>query len=169
MARLEPIAKRYPKMSEAKMGNKYCLGRVMSAETRAKISAARLGSAVTEETRAKHRAHRATAETRAKQSAATRGPLAHRWKGGVTPINELIRKSWEYKAWRTSVFERDNYTCQLCGVRGGELQADHIKPFSTHHELRLALSNGRTLCVPCHRATPTYARQITPKEQYAWT
>lgn len=54
------------------------------------------------------------------------------------------------------MFERDDFTCQQCGKKGGRLQADHILPYSTHPELRLDLNNGRTMCVPCHRATPTY-------------
>jgi 5-methylcytosine-specific restriction endonuclease McrA len=58
--------------------------------------------------------------------------------------------------WRKAVFERDDYTCQLCFVRGGKLQADHIKPFKAFPELRLVLENGRTLCVGCHRKTETY-------------
>ena len=58
--------------------------------------------------------------------------------------------------WRTLVFERDNYTCQHCQRRGGRLQADHIKPYKEFPELRHELSNGRTLCVPCHQKTPTY-------------
>ena len=75
------------------------------------------------------------------------------WKGGITPINKRIRESLEYKLWRTSVFERDNYMCQECGKRGeGDLNADHIKPFSLYPELRLELSNGQTLCKPCHKA-----------------
>ena len=73
------------------------------------------------------------------------------WKGGVTPINEIIRKSVVYYNWRKSVFERDNFTCVLCGVRGEYLNADHIKPFSLFPELRFAIDNGRTLCVPCHK------------------
>ncbi len=79
------------------------------------------------------------------------------WKGGITPINQAIRTSKEYKDWRVSVFERDNYTCLDCGSRGVILHADHIKPFAYYPELRLVIENGRTLCVPCHVKTPTYA------------
>lgn len=75
---------------------------------------------------------------------------------GKTPENKRIRESKAYKAWRTLVFERDNYTCQECRVVGGYLHADHIKPFAYFPELRLDIDNGRTLCVPCHRKTPTY-------------
>lgn len=75
---------------------------------------------------------------------------------GVTSINERIRKSPKYKEWRKSVFERDDYTCQNCGKRGGNMHADHIKPFFAHPELRFEMANGRTLCIPCHRATDTY-------------
>lgn len=75
------------------------------------------------------------------------------WTGGVTSENEKVRKSSIYKQWRKAVFERDNYTCQFCQKRGGELNADHILPFAFFTELRFELSNGRTLCVPCHRST----------------
>lgn len=83
--------------------------------------------------------------------------LHNSWKGGITPINRAIRNSLEYKLWREAVFQRDNFTCQECTYRGGDLHADHIKPFALFPELRLAIDNGRTLCVPCHRKTPTYS------------
>jgi len=57
---------------------------------------------------------------------------------------------------RLRIFERDQFTCQHCGTVGGRLNADHIKPYSTHPALRFDLANGRTLCVPCHRKTPTF-------------
>ena len=79
------------------------------------------------------------------------------WKGGITPVNKIIRTSSKYKQWRTSVFKRDNYTCILCGQVGGHLEADHIKEFSKYPELRFELSNGRTLCYECHKKTPNYA------------
>lgn len=93
----------------------------------------------------------------------TLGDKHHNWKGGVTPINRKIRNSIEYKYWRTSVFERDNYTCILCGQYGRELNADHIKPFAFFPELRFDINNGRTLCVSCHRKTDTYGRPINKK------
>lgn len=78
------------------------------------------------------------------------------WKSNATSVNDKIRKSLEYKNWRLAVFQRDNYTCQECGDRGVTLHADHIKPFAYFSELRLVIENGQTLCVPCHKRTPTY-------------
>lgn len=78
---------------------------------------------------------------------------------GKTDEQKRIRTSVDYRLWRLSVFERDNFTCQLCGTRGGKLNADHIKRFSDFPELRLELSNGRTLCEDCHRKTETYGNR----------
>lgn len=77
---------------------------------------------------------------------------------GLTTANEKDRKSLAYRMWRKAVFERDHYTCVSCGVLGGSLQADHIKPFALFEELRFVLSNGRTLCFDCHKKTDTYGR-----------
>lgn len=62
-----------------------------------------------------------------------------------------IRNSKEYSEWRKNVFERDDYTCQMCGKKGGTLNAHHIKSFKKYPKLRLKLSNGVTLCDECHR------------------
>ena len=78
------------------------------------------------------------------------------WIDGRTPKNKLIRHSLEYKVWRKAVFARDNFTCVSCTKRGGEIHADHIAPFAYFPELRFSVDNGRTLCVDCHRKTPTY-------------
>lgn len=94
-----------------------------------------------------------------------RGSLARNWQGGKTADGIIVRYSSESKAWRKAVMERDNYTCQECGVHGGYLEVDHIKPFAYFPELRLELSNGRTLCRPCHKATDTYAYKAI--KQYA--
>ncbi len=93
------------------------------------------------------------------------GPKSHWWRGGITPEHEKVRKSTEYKKWRTAVFERDDYTCQEYNARSAEghrvvLNADHIKQFALYPELRFDVSNGRTLCIDCHRRTPTWGRTI---------
>lgn len=90
------------------------------------------------------------------------------WRGGNNQRQyrrkELSRL--EYKNWRKAVFERDNYTCQFCNVRGGTMHADHIKPWRYFPELRYELSNGRTLCVKCHRTTFKELRQYRNQESY---
>jgi hypothetical protein len=44
------------------------------------------------------------------------------WKGGISPLNIGIRTTIEYRQWRSDVFTRDNFTCQKCWERGGELE-----------------------------------------------
>lgn len=68
-------------------------------------------------------------------------------------LDRLARYSPEAEKWRKAVFERDNYTCVECGIRGTYLEADHIKPWAYFPELRFELSNGRTLCRTCHDKT----------------
>lgn len=82
-----------------------------------------------------------------------------KWKGGVTSKNEQIRKSIEYKNWRKAVFVRDSFLCRECGA-AGEIQAHHIKAFADFPELRFEVSNGQTLCVPCHKETPSYLKSV---------
>lgn len=87
------------------------------------------------------------------------------WNGGSTTEAQKIRKGARYKNWRKQIFKRDDYTCQICLKRGGDIEADHIKQFAYHPELRFDVNNGRTLCKKCHRKTPTYGN--SRKEQYA--
>lgn len=56
----------------------------------------------------------------------------------------------EYKKWRSSVYNRDSYTCQICGNNGGNLNAHHIESYNFNKELRTVMSNGITLCKDCH-------------------
>lgn len=56
----------------------------------------------------------------------------------------------EYKTWRNNVFQRDDYTCKLCDIRGSKLEAHHIERWDLTPKLRYAVFNGITLCVSCH-------------------
>lgn len=91
------------------------------------------------------------------------------WRGGITPLLEKIRSSRKYDRWRKEILKRDNFTCIICKNKGGWnrrlkkrifLQADHFKPFSLYPELRFCLNNGRTLCIDCHKKTPTFGMNI---------
>lgn len=87
------------------------------------------------------------------------------WKGGRGTERHRAMNTKEYKLWRKSVFEKDNYTCVDCGARSMAddyvyLQADHIKPWSEFPELRYAIDNGRTLCIDCHEKTDSFPIQL---------
>src|ERR1051325_9519584 len=82
------------------------------------------------------------------QQAKEKHPL---WKGGITPINQLLRGSAEYRQWREAVFRRDKWTCVWCGYRSrgringrSDIHADHIKSFAQFSGLRFTIDNGRT-------------------------
>ena len=96
------------------------------------------------------------------------GPNHPNWKGGTTKLAEKIRKSLEYKQWRSSIFQKNNWTCQECGIRGSHLNAHHhpkeffqiladnnIKTMMEASQCRglWDINNGVTLCRSCHDFT----------------
>lgn len=130
------------KMSESNKGNKSTLGQHPSEETRKKISEAMKGGV---------------------------GTKNNSWKGGITPVTQLIRNSPKYNQWRQDCFIRDNFICQKCGIMGTKLEVHHKKSFSkllteARHYMPLlsvydaamfytplwSIDNGITLCKKCH-------------------
>lgn len=77
------------------------------------------------------------------------GKKSHRWKGGITPYDRKERMKFKNEIQKI-IFERDNYSCQICGIRGVDLQVDHIQPWAEYIELRFSIDNCRTLCAKCH-------------------
>jgi len=69
--------------------------------------------------------------------------------GGTTKRRSKGNKSTRW--WRVAVFERDDFTCQECGKRGGSLNAHHIQYWALYPKLRFIVRNGVTLCVGCHK------------------
>lgn len=93
-----------------------------------------------------------------------RGENSIFWKGGISKLNDRIKKSAKYKEWRNKVFTRDNFTCQECGKNHCWIEAHHIKEFNkiikennikTFEEALICkelwdVDNGKTLCLDCH-------------------
>jgi len=99
------------------------------------------------------------------------------WKGGRSNLTKRIRDLPESKEWTKKVFKRDDYTCQDCEKKGGNLEAHHKKSFviilqdflqeynqfspieDKETLVRLAITykpfwdilNGKTLCKDCHK------------------
>lgn len=166
------------KMRLAHVGRDYSIA--INQEARNKISRALRGKAFSEEhksnmskaAKARDNSHmmgvKYSEERRANISKSLKGLFSGEkhpnWKGGVTPENQTGRQGVRIKIWKLSILQRDDYTCQVCQQYGGQLHVDHIKPFSTHEELRYDVSNGRTLCRACHyyvtfkRAMPSGSR-----------
>ena len=94
------------------------------------------------------------------------GPKNFNWKGCILSEVRKLRNSRKYQIWRKAVFERDDYTCQICLIRGGELNADHIKKFSDFLELRFSVDNGMTLCKPCHLKKTAQENTVSWVNQY---
>ncbi len=150
-------------------------GKYHSEETKRKISHSRKGQHLSKEARKKvalaHKGKHLSEETKKKISNSLRGRVfleehkrrigekskgrnigekSGRWKGGITPVNKTIRQSLCSNLWRKSCLERDNFTCQKCGQRGGELNAHHINNFAEFPESRTTIENGIVLCKRCH-------------------
>jgi 5-methylcytosine-specific restriction endonuclease McrA len=70
--------------------------------------------------------------------------------------------------WRTSVYEKDNYTCVKCKTRGRYLHAHHLDGYNWCKEKRFEVSNGITLCRKCHRDFHLiYGMKDNTREQFA--
>lgn len=108
-----------------------------------------------------------------------KGSECNFWRGGVSALQRLIRECQNSYDWKKDIFKRDNYTCNECFIRGGYLEAHHIRTFKDIFNsflleysqfspiedkevlARIAqsykpfwdISNGITLCKDCHNKT----------------
>jgi hypothetical protein len=95
------------------------------------LKTSRVGATNSDEMILKQKATMALPEVKLKMSESHVGDKNSNWKGGVTPLNELIRESSKYYEWRNAVYKRDNYTDVITGEKGtGNLNAHHIVPYA---------------------------------------
>lgn len=133
-------------------------GKPMLATTKKALLESHIGSHPTEDTRLKmsisgKNRPPITEETRNKMRRSSAGENNPNWKGGISPWRNTVARMPAYKNWRKDVFERDDYTCQICNVRGGKLEAHHILPVRDNKNTLLIfdIDNGITLCKKCHQ------------------
>lgn len=101
-----------------------------------------------------------------KKYLAITGSKNKNWKGGISPINKIIKGSIEYKEWREKVFKRDNWVCQKYRIKGCYLHPHHIQNFAEYPELRFDVNNGITLSKQAHdEFHKIYGRRNNTKEQ----
>lgn len=67
--------------------------------------------------------------------------------------NDPYYKTPKHKRWRAAVLRRDKYLCQECAKYGRRVAANHahhIIPRKKRPDLSCDVSNGISLCGPCH-------------------
>lgn len=69
------------------------------------------------------------------------------WRHGTTPRRLRSSKAWQQL--RAAVVAAGR--CSSCGLRTTDLEADHIRPASSHPQLALDPANVRPLCRRCHQ------------------
>jgi len=74
----------------------------------------------------------------------------------VSNYDYLGIKRSNQKAYKDAIRERDNFTCQICGSPGYDV--DHIIPFYLSHD-----SSPSNLRVLCHRCNLIGRRYTLPK------
>lgn len=97
-----------------------------------------------------------TDEYRYKNSVLKRGNKNPMWNPNLTDEErkENIKNSRltpGYNLFRRYVYERDNYTCKVCGdSKGNNLVVHHLNGYHWDKLNRTEVSNGVTLCTMCH-------------------
>ena len=144
------------KISEFAKGNSYCVGRILSTETKNKISQSLTGRITPDETKKKlSEIMKRIGNKPPANHLVLRGKKHPNWKGGKTPSRQKEYGSPEYRKFVCSVLKRDNYTCQKCGRKNGKgelvlFHVHHIASYGEKPELRYDISNGITFCRECH-------------------
>jgi len=71
------------------------------------------------------------------------------WRGGGSKEYQDHRAGREWEKLRIKIYKRDNYTCQICGIKNAKFHAHHIIPWRISHDD--SLGNLVTLCPKCHK------------------
>ena len=171
------------KMRDSHIGNKHTqetiekiriasINRHHTEESKQKIREAHLNMFPTEESKQKNREvhlgrHHSEKSKQKIRGASLKWRENQRWNFQVNnlingdPIVDWINRpshhygisEEDYNIWRHLIYERDKYTCQICGKNHCKIHAHHIRKKSLYPELILKIDNGITMCKTCHELT----------------
>lgn len=134
------------KMSLARMGNKYCVGRIpWNKGTKGVMVAWNKGKKLSEEHKEKL--------SEAKQVFYANGGKPPNYLKDRSLVKLGDRKLHDplVKEWRMEVKKRDNFSCRIADNNcDGRLEVHHILRWSEFPELRYQINNGITLCHAHH-------------------
>lgn len=164
-----------------KCAHKY---KICTEETRKKLSEALSGAKnpfykkshskeAIEKNRKAHLGKKQSEETILKRSLAQTGPLNWRWRHDLSNEERKEHKDRCYSPdncdWRKRVYERDNWTCQLSGIKGNhDIVAHHLFNWATHEDLRYDVNNGVTMLAYLHVLFHhTYGNKNNTPEQFS--
>lgn len=167
---------KFQKGHKINIGNKYRLGippwnkgKKLSLKIRRKLRLSHLGKKQSQEQIEKRRlvliGKKRTQKFKDFISELYKGAGNPMWKGGITDKKRIYKR--EHKNWSKLVLVRDDFTCQECNIRGGRLEAHHIKSWSLFPNLQLDINNGQTLCRKCHGEKTSEELKIYWKNQFA--
>lgn len=97
-----------------------------------------------------------------------RGENNCNWNPNKTDEERLNGRRYpEYMEFVKRVLIRDQFTCQVCGEKQGEMDAHHLDGYEWCIEKRTDTTNGITLCENCHKAFHAlYGYGNNTKEQF---
>lgn len=123
-----------------------------SDEFKERISAARKGIKLSEKTKLKMSLGKIGNKNGIgnKSTLGMTGPKSNSWKNDRSQIvgrHERKFHSNEYKSWRKSVCNRDDWKCQMSDFNcKGRLEVHHILGWKQNPDVRYEVNNGITLC-----------------------
>lgn len=100
-----------------------------------------------------------------------KGSNHHRWKHNLTNEERQQNRIRDYDSrvheWRSYVYKRDKYTCQISGRVGGTIHAHHLESWNSNKELRFEVNNGITLSDKIHKLFhDLYGRGDNTRQQF---
>lgn len=79
------------------------------------------------------------------------GELNSNYKTSITDEEREARRfKPKNREWNNQIKENADYTCDICGQRGGKLHSHHLDAYNWCKKRRYDIANGVCLCEHCH-------------------